>query len=78
MRYYIGCRVSGGVTGTRESVVKAHGLTIYFANRADAEAEATRLRDTMGRNSAASFHYWVEEDADYVDPTLCPDDEEDL
>lgn len=61
--YIIGCRVSGGVTGTRESVLKEQGLTLRFATRDAAQAKAHELNREMNTQfSVASFSYWVEED----------------
>jgi hypothetical protein len=60
-RYVIHCSVSGGVTGYREAVLKKNGEVLYFTDRAEAEEEAKRLRQNMGRTSLASFRYVVEE-----------------
>lgn len=63
MAFIIRCRVSGGVTGTRESICKgAGGAVLEFTARAAADAEASRLN--ASRNSpyaTALFSYWVEE-----------------
>ena len=62
--FVIRCRVSGGVTGTRESLLKRDGNIMIFASRAEADAAATHLRATMGRYSRATFSYTVEAHAD--------------
>lgn len=55
------CRVSGGVTGTREAPLKdKNGQVRWFDSLADAEAEARRLREAR-RTSTTDFHYWAEE-----------------
>lgn len=62
MPFQIGCSVSGGVTGSRTSFVKSkNGRTEKFGTREEAEGVASKYRETMGRNSAAQFHYWVDE-----------------
>lgn len=58
-RYVIACRVSGGATGTRESIVKSNGAIQYFDDEDAANQEATRLRSTMGQHSSTQFQYWV-------------------
>ena len=56
IQFIIACSVSGGVTGYRESTVKGKdGAVKFFATRDEAETEAARLRDTMGKNSPATF-----------------------
>lgn len=64
MRFIIWCRVSGGVTGTREAVLKGKdGQTVFFETKTDAEDEAARLNDSMNNDrSRARFAYWVEEE----------------
>jgi hypothetical protein len=62
-RFLVGCRVSGGVTGTRQSILKEHGINVRFATREAAQAKADELKRKMNsRFSVASFSYWVEED----------------
>jgi hypothetical protein len=62
MEYLIECSVSGGVTGSRTSLLKnGDGAVQVFNARDVAETEATRLRSTMGRHSAATFAYTVVE-----------------
>lgn len=56
--YNILCRVSGGVTGTREALLKADGRVVVFEGRAAAQAEADRL-NAARRGSVASFSYTV-------------------
>lgn len=61
-RYIVMCRVSGGVTGTRETQLKANGAVKYFDTREAAQAEATRLMRAMNNPySVADFRYWPEE-----------------
>jgi hypothetical protein len=62
--YIVCCRVSGGVTGTRESRLKdSTGLVQRFATRDDAQRKADHLNTEMNnRYSVANFQYWVEED----------------
>lgn len=40
-------RVSGGVTGTREALLKADGKPMVFGTREEAEAEAAAYRRKM-------------------------------
>jgi hypothetical protein len=61
MKYVIRCRVSGGVTGTRESSVKLNGEVRTFATMEEAETEAARLSKEMNRHSVDCFQYWAEE-----------------
>jgi len=61
-RWRVWCRVSGGVTGTREAWLKnGNGVIEEFDTREEAQAVASRLNATMGRNSAVSFYYTVRE-----------------
>jgi hypothetical protein len=57
------CRVSGGITGTREAPLRRDGQVRYFETLAEAEAEVRRLcaaqRDDL--YEAANFQYWAEE-----------------
>lgn len=63
MRYVVGCRVSGGVTGTRQSVLKHGGKVEYFESREAAELRASHLRRQMNHQySVATFEYWAEEE----------------
>jgi len=58
--YVVRCRVSGGVTGTRESLLKKNGEVQKFASFEEAEAEAKSLRNSMNHEfSRAIFEYWV-------------------
>lgn len=62
--FIIACRVSGGVTGTRESVVKDGDKGVKtFDTREEAQTEATRLMQQTNGNPyrTANFCYWVEE-----------------
>jgi hypothetical protein len=50
--------VSGGVTGTRESLLKSDGAIVEFPSLESAEAEAVRLNVTMNHHhSTADFSY---------------------
>ena len=51
------CTVSGGVTGSRQAWLKSDGELVEFGTREEAEAEATRLRNSVGRHSATRFTY---------------------
>jgi hypothetical protein len=60
--YQVMCRVSGGVTGTREAVLKNRdGREQSFDTREQAQAEAARLTQQMNNNRyrTADFRYWV-------------------
>lgn len=61
-RWIVRCRVSGGVTGTRESVLKSDGATKYFATEDAATTEAARLMTAANgdRYRTASFQYWAD------------------
>jgi hypothetical protein len=61
--FIVMCRVSGGVTGTREAVLKRDGVTQTFETRESAQAEATRMDQQNNGNPhrVADFRYWVEE-----------------
>jgi hypothetical protein len=61
MKYVIKCRVSGGVTGTRESTVKLNGEVRTFDTMEEAEAEVAQLKEEMYKHSVACFQYWAEE-----------------
>lgn len=58
--FYVMCRVSGGVTGTRESLLKSNGTVKTFASREDAAAEAKRLTAVYNGDPyrKAFFEYW--------------------
>jgi hypothetical protein len=62
--FIVMCRVSGGVSGTREAPLKADGRVRYFDTEAEAAAEAQRLNRQMNGNPyrTADFRYWVEQD----------------
>jgi hypothetical protein len=56
--WIIRCRVSGGVTGTRESILKRDGVIATF-DEAEARAEAARLHaQANGPHATARFAYW--------------------
>jgi hypothetical protein len=59
--FIVMCRVSGGVTGTREAQLKANGVPQFFPTREAAQAEADKLNSTPRPYATASFRYWVEE-----------------
>jgi len=61
MKYVIRCRVSGEVTGTRESTVKLNGEVRTFDNLEEAALEAARLNKEMNEHSIARSQYWAEE-----------------
>ena len=59
------CRVSGGVTGTREQLLKNRGGDIVFATREEAEAEAAEMMKRMNHAySVADFKYWAVEEGE--------------
>ena len=61
-KFVVRCKVSGGVTGTREALLKRNDRIVYFETRQEAEAEATRLRLLYNNERAvAFFQYWAEE-----------------
>jgi hypothetical protein len=56
------CRVSGGMTGTREALLKDGDTRNpkVFATHQEAEDEAYRLNRTLNNaHSVAFFEYWV-------------------
>ena len=58
--FIVMCRVSGGVTGMREAVLKANGVEQTFETRETAQAKATELNAKMNNAfSVADFRYWV-------------------
>lgn len=58
--FYVMCRVSGGVTGTREALLKANGVVVEFETREAAETKAKHLNREMNHeHSVAFFQYWV-------------------
>jgi len=59
--YKIMCRVSGGVTGTREAVLKdKNGNEMIFDTERKAKNKAKRMTETMNKDSnMATFKYWV-------------------
>ena len=60
-RFIVMCRVSGGITGTRQSQLKKNGEPAFFTTRGEAQEEADRLNKTMNNQySRADFSYWVE------------------
>jgi hypothetical protein len=62
MPYYVMCRVSDGVTGTRESILARHGVPVVFRTFAEAEATAEDLRhERQPTRGTVDYHYWVVE-----------------
>jgi hypothetical protein len=59
-RFIVKCRVSGGVTGTREAPLKNLGAVVYFHTLESAKAEADRLNASMANHTRATFRYWPE------------------
>ena len=60
MTYRIWCRVSGGVTGTREAYYKQSGQIWETQDREQAEAKARSMTETMNNPySTATFRYTV-------------------
>jgi len=56
--WIVRCRVSGGISGTRESVLKNRdGSVQHFGSEADAKTEAVRLA-TRNNVGGAFFQYW--------------------
>jgi len=63
MRYIIHCRVEGGVTGTREAILKSNGVIKYFDTMDAAKVEAARLnREMNGPYATAWFTYTAMEE----------------
>jgi hypothetical protein len=63
MNYLILCRVSGGVTGTRESFLKLGDTVRVFSNKEEAEGESKRFNALMnGPYAKAHFQYTVVEE----------------
>jgi hypothetical protein len=59
-RYFIECEVSGGITGHRIGMLKAHGELVEFATLEAAVAEARRLDAAHNTpHAVASFRYRV-------------------
>jgi hypothetical protein len=56
--WHVHCRVSGGVTGTREGLLQKDGIPVVYPNRGAADAAARELNRKMnGSFAIASFHY---------------------
>lgn len=61
MLYVVRCRVSGGVTGTREGTLKGKdGKIVVFETREEAAAEAQLQLDSLSPHVKAKFEYWPE------------------
>lgn len=58
------CRVSGGVTGTREAPLKQDGKVRHFDTLAEAKAEALALMERTQGNQyrTCDFRYWAVEE----------------
>ena len=71
--FIVMCRVSGGITGTREGPLKANGNVVKFDDYEDAENIATELSDRYNDNPnrQADFKYWVVADPDYDGSPWC-------
>ena len=61
MTYGIWCRVSGGVTGSRQAWLKDNGKVVQFDTLELAQAEASRLMANVSSRSGASFSYTAKE-----------------
>jgi hypothetical protein len=62
--YLVMCRVSGGITGTREAPLKEGGYVKYFNTLDDAKSEADVLNEMRAQGDmyrSARFKYWAEE-----------------
>lgn len=58
-KYHVMCRVSGGVTGTRQTLLKKIGVIAVFDSEKDARDEAARLcRQFNHIHAVAFFEYW--------------------
>jgi len=58
--FRIKCRVSGGVTGTRESYMKENGVVMYFDDKAEAQVIADHNnQERNGPYATATFRYTV-------------------
>jgi hypothetical protein len=74
--WHVHCRVSGGVTGTREGLLRHDGTTVVYPTRAAAEQAAATLNKKMnGRFSVASFHYHAVPAAAHATPATLPPSE---
>ena len=59
--YRIKCRVSGGVTGTREAYMKEKGVVQYWETKGDAQKIADHNNKVRnGPHKTADFKYTVE------------------
>lgn len=63
MNYHVACRVSGGVTGVREALLKDGNSTSprIFTSLEEAEAEAASLSRRVNQRlfSTVLFKYWA-------------------
>ena len=65
-RYRVWCRVSGGVTGTREAWLKSDGKVKIFRTAEEAKAEAKRLSADKSPYATADFHYHAVPESDWA------------
>jgi hypothetical protein len=64
--FVVMCRVTGGVTGTRQAPLKRDGVVQTYVRRSDAEYAAAELYRSYGSQghlafSGPQYSYWVEE-----------------
>ena len=60
-KFIVRCRVSGGVTGTREGIVKKDGEYLYFDTMEEASQHAKHYRNQAnGPHATAHFEYWAD------------------
>lgn len=65
-RWRVRCRVSGGVTGTREAWLKSDGIVADFVSEAEAQRTADECRTRAGRlGTGTLFEYWPVRVADW-------------
>jgi hypothetical protein len=65
--YHVMCRVSGGVTGTRQSLLKENGTVAEFPDESSAATRADELNRKMNHeHSVAEFQYWAISEDDLV------------
>ncbi|KKM43791.1 hypothetical protein LCGC14_1562540 [marine sediment metagenome] len=60
-KFIVMCRVTGGVTGTREAPLKREGKIRVFSSREVAEKLASSLMQAANNpHRTADFSYWTE------------------
>ena len=57
--FSIWCKVSGGITGTREAPLKENGEVFLTDDYDEAIIKAANLNEKMNRDSAVNFQYTV-------------------